>query len=57
MEYKVGLPFEICGIREFVYDTDGPAFLKRELEIFGMDRSEFPIIHVNQCLFKCFESI
>jgi hypothetical protein len=26
------------GIREFMYDADGPAFLKRELVGFGMDK-------------------
>ena len=32
--------FEIGGIREFVYDVDGPAFLKMDQMGFGMDGNQ-----------------
>ena len=41
MKYKIVCRFKLAmdmvgsGVRDFVYDVDGPAFLKREL---GMDR-------------------
>ena len=55
------MPFEIgeVGIREFVYDADGPAFLKTELVRFvwiGTDTSEFIIVHVEQWPYMHFES-
>ena len=43
-------------IRKFVYDVDGPASLKRELVGFDVDRSEFTILHVDQCQFIHFKS-
>ena len=43
------------GIQEFVDDTDGPAFLEREL--MGTGRSEFTTLPVDRCLFTRFESI
>jgi hypothetical protein len=48
------------GVREFVFDSDRPAFLKTELVVFGMvryGRSEFTIIQVDLCPFMCFMSI
>ena len=48
------------GIREFVYNMDGEAFLKREMARFGVDRCrevEFIIAHVDWCPFMHFVSI
>ena len=41
------------GIREIVYDADGP-FLKWELVRIGTGRSEFTVVHVNRCPFMLF---
>jgi hypothetical protein len=35
----------------FVYDSDGPAFLKRKLVGYGTTRSEIMIAHVDWCPF------
>ena len=35
--FKLAMDMVEGGIREFVNDTDGPAFLKRELLGLGMD--------------------
>ena len=48
------------GVREFVYDVDGPAFLKRELMGFSVGRywrSKFMIVCVDRYPFMHFESI
>ena len=48
------------GIREFVNNTDGPAFLGRELMGLGVDgygRSEFTTMQVERYPFTCLESI
>ena len=47
------------GIREFVNDTDGPAFLENELRWFwmGTSRSVFTTVKVEWCPFTRFESI
>ena len=48
------------GIREFVDDTDGPAFLERELlglGVMGTGRSEFTTVQVERYPFTCLESI
>ena len=45
------------GVREFVYDVDGPALLKRDLVWIDTGRSEFIIIHADWCPFKCVKSI
>ena len=48
------------GIREFVNDMDGPAFLERELiglNVGGTDKSEFTTLQVDRCPFLHFESI
>ena len=48
------------GVREFVYDADEPAFLKRnwwDLVWIGTSRSEFMIKQVVQCPFIHFKSI
>jgi hypothetical protein len=35
--FKLVLDMVEDGVREFVYDMEGPAFLKRELMGFGVD--------------------
>ena len=35
--FKLVVDIVTGGIRKFVYDMDGPAFLKRELVGFGVD--------------------
>ena len=38
MPFQIGGDMVRGGIRKFVYDMDKPAFLKRDLLGFGMDR-------------------
>ena len=45
------------GVRKFVYDTDGPAFLERELVGLGTGRSEFVTVQVERCPLTRLESI
>ena len=53
MRDKLAMDIIRGGIREFVYDADGPAFLKREL--MGTGRSEFMIAHVEWCPINAFQ--
>ena len=52
IEEQVGMPFQMGGkhgwdgVREFVYDVDGPAILRKELEGFGVDRYQWVGVHV-----------
>ena len=38
--FKLTTDMDGDGVREFVYDVDGPAFLERELVGLGVDRSQ-----------------
>ena len=56
--FKIGGGYGQGWLREFVNDTDGPAFLERELVGLGVDgRSEFTTVQVEQCPFTRFERI
>ena len=64
LKYKLICSFKLVadmvgrGIKLFVNDMDGPAFLERELMGLGVDgRSEFMSMQVDRCSFTHFESI
>ena len=45
--FKLMVDMVTGGIREFVYDMDGTAFLKKKLVGFGVDRSNNMITYVD----------
>ena len=55
LDGQVGMLLQIggghgrSGVREFVYDMDGPVFLGRELMEFGVVRYQLNRVHNHTC--------